>query len=62
MAGGDRIGSSCLAIKHVVEAQAAQLIAGRDWTLKVNVSLASYNIPKDEFADFVNNHAKPLSA
>jgi len=45
----------CLANRGVVKEQAAQLTAHVDWSVKLSVTLTSYNIPKDRFAEFLGD-------
>jgi hypothetical protein len=45
----------CLAICRIIEEQAARLTASNYWSVKLSVTLASYNIPEDQFVEFVNN-------
>ena len=42
-----------LAISGVVKEQAAQLTARVDWSVKLSVTLTSYPLPKDQFAEFL---------
>jgi len=45
----------CLTISRTIKEQAALLTAGSNWSVKLGVTLASYSIPKDQFAEFVEN-------
>jgi hypothetical protein len=45
----------CLRISSMIKEQAALLTAGSNWSVKLGVTVASYNIPKDQFAEFVEN-------
>jgi hypothetical protein len=45
----------CLTITRIIKQQAARLIAGNDWSAKLNVTVASYNVPSDQFVEFVDN-------
>ncbi|HEV8725903.1 MAG TPA: hypothetical protein VGW77_35245 [Candidatus Binatia bacterium] len=45
----------CLTISRTIKEQAALLIASSNWSVKLGVTVASYNIPKDQFAEFVLN-------
>jgi hypothetical protein len=45
----------CLTITRIIKQQATRLIAGNDWSAKLNVTVASYNVPSDQFVEFVDN-------
>jgi hypothetical protein len=45
----------CLTISRTIKEQTALLTAGSNWSVKMGVTLSSYNIPKDQFAEFVEN-------
>jgi hypothetical protein len=45
----------CLTISRTIKEQAALLTAGGNWSVKLGITVASYNIPKDQFAEFVEN-------
>jgi hypothetical protein len=45
----------CLTISRTIKEQAALLTAASTWSVKLAITVASYNIPNDQFAEFLEN-------